>query len=54
MTAAMEPGPIAKMAQTRLAMERPLVARGGRTIGGESAFSVESRLGSSHRPQDGH
>ena len=50
----MEPGPRAKMAQTRLEMARPLVVREGRTIGGESAFSVESRLGSSQRPQYGH
>jgi len=51
MIAATEPGPQPKTAQTRLAMAKPLVVRGGRTMGGESAFSVESSFGSSQRWQ---
>jgi hypothetical protein len=51
MTAAIEPGPTPKMAQTRLPMAKPLVVRGGRISGGESAFKVESSLGSSQRWQ---
>jgi hypothetical protein len=54
MTAAIEPGPIPKMAQAKLPMAKPLIRRGGRTSGGESAFRVESSLGSSQRWQSGH